>query len=88
MDGPIPILILELGLDNEKPETPLQNGPRAICCAADSLATLNPKNSTVGFHALPPLDSSLIKLTQKTNTTASATTTAKRFFATLNKHTE
>ncbi len=56
MDGPAPFLILEVTLDGEEPEAPLQGGPQAICCAAGSLAALDPGGSAVGFHALPPLD--------------------------------
>ena len=88
VDGPVPALILELGLDGEEPEAPLQGGPRAICCAAGSLAALDPGGSAVGFHALPPLDGSLVELTRGTDTAASAATAAERFFATLGKHTE
>jgi 3-hydroxybutyryl-CoA dehydrogenase len=87
--GPVPALILELGLDGEEPEAPLQGGPRAICCAAGSLAALDPGGSAVGFHALPPLDATtLVELTRGADTAASAATAAERFFATLGMHTE
>jgi 3-hydroxybutyryl-CoA dehydrogenase len=85
----VPSLILELGLDGEEPEAPLQGGPRAICCAAGSLAALDPGGSAVGFHALPPLDAgALVELTRGPDTAASAAAAAERFFATLGTHTE
>jgi 3-hydroxybutyryl-CoA dehydrogenase len=89
LGGPVPALILELGLDGEEPEAPLQGGPRAICCAAGSLAALDPGGSAVGFHALPPLDGcALVELTRGPDTAASAASAAERFFATLGKHVE
>ena len=89
VDGPVPFLILEVGLDGEEPEAPLQGGPRAVCCAAGSLAALDPGGSAVGFHALPPLDAgALVELTRGPDTAASAAAAAERFFATLGKHTE
>jgi 3-hydroxybutyryl-CoA dehydrogenase len=88
-DGPVPALILEAGLDGEEPEAPLQGGPRAVCCAAGSLAALDPGGGAVGFHALPPLDgTALVELTRGPDTAASAAAAAERFFATLGKHTE
>jgi 3-hydroxybutyryl-CoA dehydrogenase len=87
--GPVPALILELSLDGEEPEAPLQGGPRAICCAAGSLAALDPGGSAVGFHALPPLDAgTLVELTRGPDTAPSAAAAAERFFATLGKLTE
>jgi 3-hydroxybutyryl-CoA dehydrogenase len=89
VDGPVPSLILELSLDGEEPEAPLQGGPRAVCCAAGSLAALDPGGSGVGFHALPPLDASaLVELTRGPDTAASAAAVAERFFATLGMHTQ
>src|SRR6202020_2241770 len=89
VDGPVPDLILEMGLDGEEPEAPLQGGPRAVCCVAGSLAALDPGGGAVGFHALPPLDAStLVELTRGPDTAASAAAAAERFFATLGKHTE
>jgi 3-hydroxybutyryl-CoA dehydrogenase len=89
VDGPVPSLILEMGLDGEEPEAPLQGGPRAVCCAAGSLAALDPGGAAVGFHTLPPLDASaLVELTRGPDTAASAATAAERFFATLGKRTE
>jgi 3-hydroxybutyryl-CoA dehydrogenase len=89
VDGPVPFLILEVGLDGEEPEAPLQGAPRAVCCAAGSLAALDPGGSAVGFHALPPLDAcALVELTRGPDTAASAAAAAERFFATLGKHTE
>jgi 3-hydroxybutyryl-CoA dehydrogenase len=82
-----PFLILDL-TGRDEPEAPLQGGPQAICCAAGSLAALDPEGAAVGFHALSPLkDSSLVELTRGSDTTASAASATERFFATLGKHT-
>ena len=65
----------------------MQGGPQAICCAAGSLAALDPGGAAVGFHALPPLDqSALVELTRGPDTSASAAEATERFFATLGKH--
>jgi len=81
-----PFLILDL-TTAEPPEAPLQGGPQAICCAAGSLAALDPGGSAVGFHALPPLDSAqLVELTRGPDTAESAARAAERFFRTLGKH--
>jgi 3-hydroxybutyryl-CoA dehydrogenase len=89
VDDAAPYLILEVDLDGAEPDAPLQGGPRAICCAAGSLAALDPGGSSVGFHALPPLDAvSLVELTRGPDSAASAAHAAQRFFATLGKHTE
>ena len=37
-----PALVLEVLAVGEEPEAPLQGGPHAICCAAGSLAGLDP----------------------------------------------
>jgi 3-hydroxybutyryl-CoA dehydrogenase len=82
-----PFLILDL-TGPEEPEAPLQGGPQAICCAAGSLASLDPGGGAVGFHVLPPLDQTkLVELTKGPETAASATHAAERFFKTLGKHT-
>jgi 3-hydroxybutyryl-CoA dehydrogenase len=89
VDGPVPFLILEVGLDGEEPEAPLQGAPRAVCCAAGSLSALDLGGSAVGFHTLPPLqDSSLVEMTRGPDTADSAAAAAEHFFATLGKHTE
>jgi 3-hydroxybutyryl-CoA dehydrogenase len=88
VDGPAPFLILDL-TGGEEPDAPLQGAPQAICCAAGSLAALDPGGSAVGFHALPPLDgAALVELTSGPDTAASAVAAAERFFSTLGKHTE
>jgi 3-hydroxybutyryl-CoA dehydrogenase len=80
-----PFLILDL-MGHDEPEAPLQGGPQAICCAAGSLASLDPGGAAVGFHALPPLEeSSLVELTRGPDTAASAAEAVERFFATLGK---
>ncbi len=82
-----PFLILDL-TGRDEPAAPLQGGPQAICCAAGSLASLDPGGAAVGFHTLPPLDrSSLVELTRGPDTAASAAEAAEQFFATLGKHT-
>jgi 3-hydroxybutyryl-CoA dehydrogenase len=86
-DGEVPFLILDLSLGEEEPEAPLQGGPQAICCAAGSLAALDPGGSAVGFHALPPLsDSSLVEMTRGPDTPDATADAAERFFGSLGKH--
>jgi 3-hydroxybutyryl-CoA dehydrogenase len=81
-----PFLIVDLGPGGE-PDAPLQGGPQAICCAAGSLAVLDPAGAAVGFHALPPLDESrLIELTRGPDSSQAAADAAEHFFATLGKH--
>jgi 3-hydroxybutyryl-CoA dehydrogenase len=83
-----PFLILDLLYLDEEPETPLGGGPQAICCAAGSLAALDPGGGAVGFHVLPPLaDAHLVELTRGPDTTTTAAAAAEQFFATLGKHT-
>ena len=85
--GAVPTLIVDL-TGGEEPEAPLQGGPQAICCAAGSLAALDPGGAAVGFHALPPFEQAqLVELTRGVDTAPSATAVAERFFATLGKHT-
>jgi 3-hydroxybutyryl-CoA dehydrogenase len=82
-----PFLILDLS-GEEEPDTPLEGGPQAICCAAGSLHALDPGGGAVGFHALPPVaDAQLIELTRGPDSTASAADAVERLFATLGKHT-
>jgi 3-hydroxybutyryl-CoA dehydrogenase len=82
-----PFIVLDVAA-GEEPEAPLQGGPQAICCAAGSLAALDPGGSAAGFHALPPLaDSQLVELTRGADTAPSAAQAAERFFGTLGKHT-
>jgi 3-hydroxybutyryl-CoA dehydrogenase len=84
---PAPFLILDL-TGGEIPDAPLQGGPQAVCCAAGSLAALDPGGAAVGFHALTPLEGSqLVELTRGADSAGSAAQAAERFFATLGKHT-
>ncbi len=84
---PAPFLILDLDPEEEL-DAPLQGGPQAICCAAGSLAVLDPGGSAAGFHLLPPLEeSSLVELTRGPDTAPSAAAATERFFATLGRHT-
>ena len=83
--GDVPFLALDCTLGDE-PSAPLEGGPQAICCAAGSLAALDPGGSAVGFHALPPLEAcGLVELTRGADSAESAATAAERFFATLGK---
>jgi 3-hydroxybutyryl-CoA dehydrogenase len=82
-----PFLILDL-TGGEEPEAPLQGGPQAICCAAGSLAALDPGGGAVGFHALPPFtETKLVELTRGPDSAEPAARAAERFFETLGKHT-
>jgi 3-hydroxybutyryl-CoA dehydrogenase len=84
--GTVPELILDL-MGVKDADFPLQGGPQAICCAAGSLAALDPGGSAVGFHALPPfVDCGLVELTRGPDSASSAATAAERFFAALGKH--
>jgi 3-hydroxybutyryl-CoA dehydrogenase len=86
-DREAPFLILDLG-DDEDEHGPLHGGPQAVCCAAGSLAALDPGGGAVGFHVLPPLEEAqLVELTRSRDSTSSAASAAERFFATLGKHT-
>jgi 3-hydroxybutyryl-CoA dehydrogenase len=85
--GDAPALIVDL-TGGEPSEAPLQGGPQAICCAAGSLAALDPGGGAVGFHALPPLrECHLVELTRGPGSTRAAQEAAERFFASLGKHT-
>jgi 3-hydroxybutyryl-CoA dehydrogenase len=84
--GQVPFLILDC-TTTEEPEAPLEGGPQAICCAAGSLAALDPAGTAAGFHALPPLASaSLVELTRGPDTAESAAAASEHFFGTLGKH--
>jgi 3-hydroxybutyryl-CoA dehydrogenase len=88
VDREPPRLILDLTLPGEEPAAPLQGAPQAICCAAGSLAALDPGGTEVGFHALPPFaDTQLVELTRGPDSAASAATATEQFFASLGKHT-
>jgi 3-hydroxybutyryl-CoA dehydrogenase len=83
-----PFLILDLLYPDEEPAAPLEGGPQAICCAAGSLAALDPGGGAVGFHVLPPLkEAQLVELTRGQDSASSAAAAAERFFGTLGKHT-
>ena len=85
-EGEVPFLILDCTI-GEEPEAPLEGGPQAICCAAGSLAALDPGGGAAGFHALPPLQSaSLVELTRGPDTADSAATASEQFFRSLGKH--
>jgi 3-hydroxybutyryl-CoA dehydrogenase len=84
--GEIPFLILDCASPDE-PEAPLQGGPQAICCAAGSLAALDPGGGAVGFHSLPPFHTTkLVELTRGPDTPQTAASATERLFTTLGKH--
>jgi 3-hydroxybutyryl-CoA dehydrogenase len=84
--GEIPFLIVDCTL-GEEPDAPLEGGPQAICCAAGSLAALDPGGGAVGFHVLPPLDAvSLVELTRGPDTSESAAMATEQFFHSLGNH--
>jgi 3-hydroxybutyryl-CoA dehydrogenase len=86
--GQAPWLIVDCGQDDEV-GAPLQGGPRALLCAAQSLSALDPEGGAAGFHALPPLASSrLVELTRTTTTSPTAAQRTQDLFTALGKHTE
>jgi 3-hydroxybutyryl-CoA dehydrogenase len=83
----VPFMILDLTAGDHDPAAPLQGGPRAVCCAAGSLAALDEGGTAVGFNVVPPLAGArLVELTRGQDTAPSAVTAAERFFATLGLH--
>jgi 3-hydroxybutyryl-CoA dehydrogenase len=81
-----PFLILDLNGGEESTQTPLQGGPRVVCCAGGSLAALDEGGTAVGFHALPPFtECRLVELVRGPDSVAAAATAAEHFFATLGK---
>ncbi len=85
--GEQPWLILDCGAAEDEP--PLQGGPRALLCAAGSLAALDPEGSAAGFHALPPFEElELVELTRGAHTSALAAERIETLFAALGKHVE
>jgi 3-hydroxybutyryl-CoA dehydrogenase len=84
--GEVPYLALDL--TGGVSDVPLQGGHRAVLCDAGSLAELEGDGPAVGFHALPPFESSqLVELTKGPSTTPVACERAEHFFSTLGKHT-
>ena len=84
-NGEVPFLALDCGREDEDP--PLEGGPQALLCDRASLAQLEGDGPAVGFHALPPFESSrLVELTRTPSTSSTAAERAERFFATLGKH--
>lgn len=82
----VPVLVVDL-TGAEEPEAPLQGGPQLICCAAGSLAALDPGGASVGFHALPPFEEArLVELTCGPDTGSAAVNAAEQFFRALGKH--
>jgi 3-hydroxybutyryl-CoA dehydrogenase len=89
IDREPPVLILDLTLDGEEVDAPLQGAPQAICCAGGSLGALDPGGAAVGFHALPPFDqASVVELCRAHDTAGAAAQAAERFFASLGKRAE
>jgi 3-hydroxybutyryl-CoA dehydrogenase len=69
----------------------IESGSVAHCilCVDGSLADLDAAGNAVGFHALPPLqESSLVELTQSSQTPDASAERAELFFRSLGKHVE
>jgi 3-hydroxybutyryl-CoA dehydrogenase len=80
-EGETPDLIVDLGAEADDP--PLQGGPQALLVAEGSLSELDPGGTSVGFHALPPLEpGGLVELTRAAGTPDAAVRAAERFFST------
>lgn len=85
VDGEVPDLIVDCGGDHDG--GPLQGGPQALLVADGSLSQLDPGGSSVGFHALPPLErGGLVELTRSRDSGAAAAAAAERFFGALGVH--
>jgi 3-hydroxybutyryl-CoA dehydrogenase len=85
--GEVPELILDCRLAEDEDDPVLEGGPRALLCAAGSLAALDVQGNAAGFHFLPPLaGSSLVELTTTDATADAAEQAAMRFFTSLGKH--
>jgi 3-hydroxybutyryl-CoA dehydrogenase len=81
-----PFLVIDARSRGEELDAPLQGAPRAIWCAAGSLALLDEGRTAVGFQALPPLRSAeLIELTRTPDSARSAVVACEQFFETLGK---
>jgi 3-hydroxybutyryl-CoA dehydrogenase len=86
VDGEVPELIIDCG--GEPEGGPLQGGPQVLLTAEASLARLDPAGSSVGFHALPPLDpGGLVELTRSRDSSERAVHGAERFFHSCGLHT-
>lgn len=83
----LPALIVECGELGEEPAP--RGGPRLVLCDRGSLATLDPRGPSVGFHTLPPFDRCrLVELTRGESSSPAAVSRAERFFGALGKHVE
>ncbi|HLH13450.1 MAG TPA: 3-hydroxyacyl-CoA dehydrogenase NAD-binding domain-containing protein [Solirubrobacteraceae bacterium] len=75
------------GVDRRGASPPAQGGARLVLCASGSLGALDPSGSAVGFHVLPPLQTTaLVELTRAEGASPVAAARAERFFAALGKH--
>jgi 3-hydroxybutyryl-CoA dehydrogenase len=64
----------------------LPAGPRAVLCAAGSLAALDRSGDAVGFHALPPLaETGLVELCRHESSSPAAAEAAEAFFSSLGR---
>jgi 3-hydroxybutyryl-CoA dehydrogenase len=83
----LPALIVECGDVGDEPAP--RGGPRLMLCDRGSLATLDPRGPSVGFHALPPFEQCrLVELTRSESSSPAAVARAERFFGALGKHVE
>jgi 3-hydroxybutyryl-CoA dehydrogenase len=92
-----PNLDVELVVDATAGRSPsdsvlvIESGSVAHCilCVDGSLADLDAAGNAVGFHALPPLqESTLVELTQSSQTPDDSAEMAEGFFRSLGKHVE
>jgi 3-hydroxybutyryl-CoA dehydrogenase len=84
-----PYLVIDAGAPGEpRPVAAAAPGPRAISCAAGSLARLDASGAAVGFHVLPPLRGAhLIELARGAESPTASIEACEHFFGTLGMHT-
>jgi 3-hydroxybutyryl-CoA dehydrogenase len=90
-DSPDLAIDAEVGRIALMPEPMLEGlqAPLCVLCVDGSLAELDVGGAAVGFHALPPLDSSrVVEMTRTAGTDDAAALAADAFFRSLGKHVE
>jgi 3-hydroxybutyryl-CoA dehydrogenase len=87
VDGEVPDLIIDCGAQPE--DQPLQGGHQALLLADGSLAALDPGGSSIGFHALPPIEpGGLVELARGRDSSPHTARAAERFFHSCGLHTQ
>jgi 3-hydroxybutyryl-CoA dehydrogenase len=87
VDGEVPDLIVDCGAQPE--DQPLQGGHQALLLADGSLAALDPGGSSIGFHALPPIEpGGLVELARGRDSSPHTARAAERFFHSCGLHTQ